>query len=84
MIEGKVQATAFFAAEGGIDNQGRNRGEIAQLQQVDRDLEVPIKLADFALQIAQARGGALQPFFRTAQCRRNPTSSVGFRPSCDK
>ena len=55
-----MEATAFLPAQGGIDNQGGHRGEIPQLQQVDRDFEIPVKLADLALEIAQSRAGALE------------------------
>src|ERR1700730_15836166 len=64
IVEREVQTAAFLSAEGRIDYQRGDRGKVAELQQVDRNLEIPIKLADFALQIAQPRAGSLEPFAR--------------------
>src|SRR5204862_8161607 len=52
MIERKVQTAAFLSAERRIDDQRGDCRQIAQLEQVHRDFEVPIKLADFPLEIS--------------------------------
>src|ERR1700720_1140491 len=61
IIERVMQASALLAAERRIDNQGSYRSQIAQLEQIDRNFKIPIKLADFPLKISQARARPLQP-----------------------
>jgi len=61
MVERVVQAAAFLALEGALDDQPRHCRDVAQLQQVGRHNEVPVVIEDFALQVFNARLGPLQP-----------------------
>src|SRR5437762_1646338 len=59
VIERVMKAAAFFAGECGIHDQGGCGCEIAQLQQINRHFEIPIELADLALEISQSRARPL-------------------------
>ena len=51
VIERKMQSPTLFPAKCRIDYQRGYRSKVTQLQEVYRDLEVPVKLTDFALQV---------------------------------
>src|SRR3954471_20444076 len=55
-----MQSATLLPAQRRIDNQRGHGCQVSQLQQVDRNLEVPIKLTDLPLQIAQPRTGPLE------------------------
>src|SRR2546423_3569488 len=64
IIERIMQPAALLAVERRINDQRRDRSQVAQLQQIHRHLKIPIKLTNLALQIAQPRAGPLQALIR--------------------
>src|SRR5437764_6494696 len=80
MIEREMQAAAFLSAERRIDDQRGDCRQVAQLEQVDGDFEVPIKLPDFALEVSQSRTGSLQAFVRPDDPRVIPRRPPDFAP----
>ena len=56
VVEGVVQAAAFVAADGALDDQRGGFDEVAQFEQFAGDAEVPVELLDLALEVAQAGG----------------------------
>ncbi len=72
-IAAEVQAAAFVAHLGAAHDQLGHLHQVAQLQQVARDVEVGVELLDFALQQGDAVGGPLQALRWCALCPRNPT-----------
>ena len=64
VIQRKVQPAALLPQQRAVHDQARDRREIAQLEQIGRHLEVPVKLLDFLKQISQPRACTLEPFVR--------------------
>src|ERR1051326_6394913 len=58
IIEREMEAAALFAAQRRIDDQRGDSRQVPKFQQVHRHLEIPVKLTDLALEIAQPRGRA--------------------------
>src|SRR4030095_14226286 len=75
-----MQAAGFFAGEGAVDDQAGAAAEIAQLEEVRRDLEAPIELLDFMLEVAQARGRTLKPLRRADDADIVPHEPADFVP----
>jgi hypothetical protein len=59
-IEVVMEAAAFGALQGAIDNEFGDGGDVAQFQEVAIDHIAPIIFEDFVLQIDDAAAGALQ------------------------
>jgi hypothetical protein len=75
-----VQAAAFAAHEGRAHDQVGHLHQVAQLQQVARDVEVGVELLDFALQQGDAVGGALQPLVGAHDAHVVPHEAAQFVP----
>ena len=54
-----MQATTLATTDCAINDQRGHRDQIAQLEQLRRNFEVPIKFLNLCMQVAQARGCAL-------------------------
>ena len=61
-VERVMEASAFAAQECGVYDDRGNCAEVAKFQEVGVDLEIPVKLLNLAVQIAETRRGALEPF----------------------
>src|SRR5689334_21457957 len=59
VIEREVHAAGFLAAAGALDDEVRHEREVAKLDQVTRDLEVDVVLADLVAEDLDATAGAL-------------------------
>ena len=79
-IEVVVEAAAFPTQEGAIDDEGGDAGEVAEFEEVGGDFVAPIKFGDFALQIPQARGGALEAFGGAHDAHVVPHEAADFVP----
>ena len=82
VVEGEVQAAALLAAARALDDQVRDQREVAQLEQVAGDREVPVVLADLLAEELDAAARRARGACRCARCRRSSTSGGGSRPSC--
>ena len=80
IIEIEMQPSAFFSAQGRIDNQSRNSGQIPQLQEIDGNSKIPVKLANLSLQIPQPGGGALQSFVTAHDANLIPHQAADLVP----
>src|SRR5678815_3090020 len=59
IVERHVEAARFLAASGALDDQVRDQRQVAELDQVARDLEVEVVLADLVAHDLDAAAGAL-------------------------
>lgn len=75
-----MQAAAFVAHLGAAHDQLGHLHQVAQLQQVARDVEVGVELLDFALQQGDAVGGPLQPFVGAHYAHVVPHEAAQFVP----
>ena len=75
-----MQAAAFFAAEGAVDDEGGDGDEVAQFEEVGGDFEVPVEFLHFFLQVAQAGGGALEAFVGADDADVVPHEAADFVP----
>jgi hypothetical protein len=60
VVEIEVEPTAFLPAKRGIHDQRRHRREVSELQKIDGDVEVPVKLPNLTLKIPETGAGALE------------------------
>src|SRR5262249_34018206 len=60
VIDGEMQPAALAPAHRAVDDQRRHRGDVAELDEVGGDQEVPIILADLLLEELEAAFGARQ------------------------
>ena len=57
-----MQAAAFLAHQRALDDQSRHGGDVAQLQQIRGDEEIPVVPLNLALQILNPRLRPFEPF----------------------
>ena len=68
-----MRAAALVACLGRAHDQLGHLDQVAQFQQIARDVEVGVELLDFVLEQCNAMGGALQSACWCARCPRSPT-----------
>src|SRR5690606_2826206 len=61
VVGDRVQAPAFVALQRAAHDELGDRGEIAQLEELTVDREVPVVLLDLALEGGDPGAGALEP-----------------------
>ena len=75
-----METPAFFAAERTIDDEGGDGDQIAQLEEIGGDFEIPVEFLDLFLQVAQAGGGALEAFVGADNADVVPHQAADFIP----
>ena len=75
-----MQAAAFLAAERAINHQRGDGHEVAQLQKVGRDLEIPVKLLHLGVEVSQSGRGALEALVGADDSHIVPHESADFFP----
>src|SRR5436190_1469189 len=81
IIERVMQAAALLSEQRAFDYERRDGAEIAELDEVGGDFEIPVELGDFALEVLQAAERALQPFVRADDADVVPHQPADFIPA---
>ena len=75
-----MQAAAFLSAERAIDHQRGDGHKVAKLQEVGRDLEIPVKLLHLGVEVSQSGRGALEALVGADDSHIVPHESADFFP----
>ena len=80
VVEGVVQTSRLLAATSAIDNEMGNQREVAELDDVAVDLEVPVVFLDLLAQKLDAPRSALKAFVAANDSHVGPHEAPNFLP----